>query len=143
MYREIVMFLIFLSDLTFKQIFKSCFKKIFWTCILCSVQTSATPFTLKPEPTELKEMRRGTSNLRFAVYDVPQFVAGGRILALEAKYSGPVVYSPVTPPVIHAHRFQTGEDLWPLIRAVPRGKTTLPVVIYSAVSSLSKTLLEK
>ena len=54
-------------------------------------------------------MKRATSNVRFAVYDIPQFVVGGRILTLEAKYSGPVVYSVVAPPVIHAQRFQTGQ----------------------------------
>ena len=51
---------------------------------------------------------RGRIKVRYAVYDVRDFAKNERVLNLVAKYEQEVSFGENEPPVLHAHRFQTG-----------------------------------
>ena len=65
-------------------------------------------FTLTPEPTEVKEFKRGNHKTKFAVYDIFKITSGNKALYLGSKYDVAKVYQQIKPPSLHATRFQTG-----------------------------------
>ena len=75
------------------------------------LQTRNDEFTLKPKPTEVVDFKRGKEQVKYAVYNVPDFVQGRSVLNVEGQYQGSRTYSPIVPPVLHAHRFLTGSHM--------------------------------
>ena len=65
---------------------------------------------LSPDPSELREFRRGSQTSVYAVYDTRSYVTSdGRGLNIQNSFSeNAITYTQVRPPVITAQRFQSG-----------------------------------
>ena len=72
------------------------------------LQTLEYFFRLTPSNFDIISRTYGRDELKFAVYDVPKFVQSGRVFNVAFTYNRKYQRKFIDPPVLHAHRFQTG-----------------------------------
>ena len=76
-----------------------------WYCF----QPQQGAYRLLPDPTEQKDIRRGSTKTSYAVYNIDDYVQGGHVLNVECKHDvTQITYQAPLTPVITAERFQSG-----------------------------------
>lgn len=76
--------------------------------IYVDVASNTTELKLRPEPSSFVVTKRGSDAVRYAVYNIPEFVGSDRVLNLEIKYTDQHPLKNIPPPLLTATRFQTG-----------------------------------